>query len=233
MSYANYCLHHNVKFSSEYQFVVHQLSCNYLAKPFVCNLLKTNGSMCGEFCQNGSTLALHALEVHALYICSECEFVTKSRLGLKYHDHIGLSGGRLRKFIIILLQHIYITYHIHSMLGPYKCKLCVKTYASLKALKMHMYYHAIHEAEWEELRLRDNVSATENIIDTVVYCKNKNVTRLTCYLCNHLSFGCLRDLRKHFAKNHLLPPCEENAKNYFKQLYNIAKLKRTYGKHKK
>lgn len=236
MAHANYCLDHNIKFSSEYQYVLHQLSCNYLTQPFVCNLLNSNGSMCGEPCKNGSTLALHASDVHSLYVCSECEYVSSNQIGLKYHEHIGLPGSRLRKYNYAHIVYIYTCIYILSMFsGPYKCTKCVKTFSSTKALNMHVYYHAMREAEWDAVRTGEDLFTFENAHIPAVVSKQKSITNFTCYLCTHLNFGRLRDLRKHFAKKHVLPPYEANAKKYFKQLYNIAKLKNSYGlqKHKR
>lgn len=213
MVYNGYCLHHNLLFSSVSDYVSHKLVCEKLCVPYICTLMR-NGRMCGKRHTNGSCLFFHALKVHHLYVCSDCEYVSRNFVGLVTHEHIGSPGSRLSMNIVFIV--LAFSYLFNFNLGPYKCSRCVRAFLRLGNLKNHMHFHTRQRIGWNMVR--------SHWMDTRSVVSRNRVRHYTCYICPFKTYLRFRDLKRHFAE-HTLTSEELASFEYLQRLREIAYLK--------
>lgn len=94
-----YCFDHTLLFQDSYDLLIHKQTCAQTLKAYTCNYYADNGQLCGFRSQSGLGLYRHALDVHHIHLCVDCEFMCSSIEELNSHVHIGDLGGRSRKCI--------------------------------------------------------------------------------------------------------------------------------------
>lgn len=94
----NFCLNHVVLFRTNGDFKRHLKTCEKQSRPYTCNMLQSDGSMCGEEMLGGTTLYIHCLSEHSTHICTECDYFTRDLD--KFSVHICYTkSGRQSKHI--------------------------------------------------------------------------------------------------------------------------------------
>lgn len=87
-----YCAVHNIIFNTVENYAEHIELCSSLMRPNTCTVLKVDGKMCGEVFVHTSSLLHHCHQVHSLFLCAVCDFVTPKIDDMELHKHIGICN---------------------------------------------------------------------------------------------------------------------------------------------
>lgn len=88
----SFCLNHVVLFRTNDVYKNHMRTCEKQSKPYTCNLLLDDGTMCAAENNGGTTLYVHCLSEHGTHICTDCDFLTRDLDEFEKHVHFAKNG---------------------------------------------------------------------------------------------------------------------------------------------
>lgn len=100
----NYCYQHDIQFNSDSAYKSHVEWCDrFLEVRNLCTYIDENGVMCAQEFQQVSSLVVHGLECHGVYLCVHCKKKFTKASDLETHSHETIQAQESREPISSLV----------------------------------------------------------------------------------------------------------------------------------